>query len=258
MFARVLKSVGVCALFAVVLGTNPQAHAGGKNSAKEILAKATKAYGGAKKLKGYHAFEASGKGVFYGMGKGIKYQGEWKGEGLRSRMKITMQFGDETINFHEVVGKKKGWTKAPGVGVKEMTKVEFQDKVEGNYIGGLVPRILVEKEGFKFTSAGSIQVMGKDALGVKVSKKGRPDVTLYFDPKTYLLVKTERSGTNPKSGNEYSEEVYYSNYKKFDGIPQATKIRVDHDGKVFVTAEFSEVRPAKSLAKSTFAKPKAN
>ncbi|MGF1579400.1 MAG: hypothetical protein ACFCD0_08565 [Gemmataceae bacterium] len=255
MFASVLKSGGICALMLVLVGLNPSSQAGQNDSPKVILAKVTKAYGGVNKLKRYQGYEASGKGVFYGMGNPIKYQGQWKGEGARSRMSITMQFGDQTIQLVEVVGNKTGWTKLTGLGVKEMTKVEFKEKFESNYVGGLVPRILVESKGFEFNSAGSIQVKGKDAIGLQVLKKGRPDATLYFDPKTALLVKTERPGVDPKGGNEFTEEVYYSNYKEFNGIPVATKIQVDHDGKLFVKAEFSNFQVTQSLDKKTFERP---
>jgi hypothetical protein len=66
-----------------------------------------------------------------------------------------------------------------------------------------------------------IKIDGRAAVGVEVTytvpnKQFTPLLKMYFDKETHLLVKL--------GGNVfYYQPIYYSDYKKFDGIPIAQK-----------------------------------
>ena len=97
---------------------------------------------------------------------------------------------------------------------------------------------------------------GKDAVGVRVEHKGRRDVSLFFDKKTGLLLKTETRGKGPMAGDsEFTAETLYDDYRKVDGFPVAHKVTVKRDGKLFFVSENSDVKLAEKLDDSTFEKP---
>ena len=50
-------------------------------------------------------------------------------------------------------------------------------------------------------------------------------------------------------------ETYYSDYKDFDGVKQATKMLIHHDGERFMELEISEYRFPESIADDEFARP---
>ena len=81
-------------------------------------------------------------------------------------------------------------------------------------------------------------------------------MSLFFDKKTGLLLKTETRSKDPMAGdNEYTAETLYDDYKKVDGFPVAHKVTVKRDGKLFFASENSDVRLAEKLDDSTFEKP---
>jgi hypothetical protein len=97
------------------------------------------------------------------------------------------------------------------------------------------------------------KVNGEPAAGVKVSSKGRPDVKLYFDKKSHLLVKAERQAA--EAGETALHEETYGGYKEFDGLKLPTKVMRSVGGKkVSDTTEAGYKFPDK-VEEGTFAKP---
>jgi hypothetical protein len=76
----------------------------------------------------------------------------------------------------------------------------------------------LKDKGFEFSLVGSVTVDGKDAVGVRVSCKGRPDVNLFFDKKTGLAIKSERRARDPMTNTEYTAESIYRDHKAFQGV----------------------------------------
>jgi broad specificity phosphatase PhoE len=79
---------------------------------------------------------------------------------------------------------------------KEREKITeyFEQEMEtAAYVDEEVSRLLplLEDKKFELTSLPEATVLGKPAVGVNVRAKGKPDVKLYFDKQSSLLVKTE-------------------------------------------------------------------
>src|SRR5262249_31340150 len=77
----------------------------------------------------------------------------------------------------------------------------------------LVP--LLEDPGFTLTALGEAKVEGRAALGVKVAFKGRPDLSLYFDQESGLLVKYDYrlQGAGGPKGDGALEETVLRDYR---------------------------------------------
>ena len=94
----------------------------------------------------------------------------------------------------------------------------------------------------------------KAAVGLRISREGFRDVSLYFDKTSHLLLKSE---INVKDGgNEVLQEIYYSGHKLIDGVQHAHKWSAKRDGKPFVDVEFTEITVhQQKLDDSIFDKP---
>ena len=103
--------------------------------------------------------------------------------------------------------------------------------------------------------AGELLVSDKAAVGVKVSAKGRRDVTLYFDKTTFLVVRYDMVVKDDGSGREVTQESYNAEFKDVQGTKQAAKFVVKRDGKLFLEGEVTEMTISESLGDGVFVKP---
>ncbi len=110
---------------------------------------------------------------------------------------------------------------------------------------------------YTFSAVGEAKVKDVDAVGVRVSKKGMRDVTLWIDKKTHQLVKTEFRGKEPPyfQGAEINMERYASGYKKVAGLLMPARIEMHYDGKKAIDLEVVEIRTHERLDETLFAKP---
>ena len=81
----------------------------------------------------------------------------------------------------------------------------------------------------------------------------KPDVTLFFDKQTSLLVKCETRLTDPNN-KEITVEFSYSDFKDVDGVKHPMKIKFKAEGGEF-GIEISEIQPKDKVDDSEFAKP---
>jgi hypothetical protein len=195
-----------------------------EDDAKTILEKAIKAHGGAEAL--------------------TKYKG--------ARMKATVKV-DELGGIESIVNGDKFVFKINGMEFK-LDNIKDSLKEAGHMIEvlHLVP---LRDKSYELSVVGDVQVQGKPAIAVRVSKKDCRDITICFDKETYLTVKTERRATEPMSGMEYVEERILLEYQKIDGMPAPKKIVVNRDGKKYVEGEVIEMKFLESIDASEFPVP---
>ena len=110
-------------------------------------------------------------------------------------------------------------------------------------------------KGVKLSALGEIKVNDQAAVGVRVSRKGRRDVSVYFDKKTGLTVKTERRTIDLQSDQEITEERIVTEYQKLDGVPHPKKMTINRDGKKFLDAEILELKEFDKLDEGMFKVP---
>lgn len=225
--------------------------------ARALLAKAFKAHGGADALAKYKANVVTFKGTFHGMGAAIPMSGTISSEGPdKVKADIDVEAGGQTFKVVNVVAGSKGWAKVPGMDTKDMTKDELaegREQAHAGWVATLAP--LVAGKGYTFATTGEQLVNEKPALGVRVSAKGKRDVTLYFDKTTNLLVRYETVVKDEGSGREVAQESLLSAYKDVQGTKQAAKFVVNRDGKLFLEGEATEISISETLGDGVFVKP---
>jgi hypothetical protein len=89
-----------------------------------------------------------------------------------------------------------------------------------------------------------------------VEHKDRPTISLYFDKKTGLMVKTQRKAKSPEMEfKEVNQETFLTGYKDFGGVKMATKILIKREGKKYIEAEITDFKFSDKAKKGTFDKP---
>jgi hypothetical protein len=113
---------------------------------------------------------------------------------------------------------------------------------------------LKDKE-FELAPLGEIKVNDKPAVGIKVSSKGKKDVSMYFDKESGLMSKFDHRTKDAQTGQEVAEERIILEYQDVDGMKSAKKVLVNRDGKKFTEAEVLEVKLLDKVDDSEFVKP---
>lgn len=207
--------------------------------AKATVEKAVKAAGWEKQPANKTWSE---KGVFHFGGQKIEYTADWWHGGpdkLRFDFKGKLMGGD--LDLSAATGGTKSW-QALGDKSEEMP-AEKATYTQGQayllWVYSLTP--LLEDKAFTLKPAAGIKVDGQETVGVSVSRKDRPTVTLYFDAGTGLPAKAEATVKNEFDGwKEVSDETYFSGWKEGEGKRKVpVKLKVVRGGETMIECEQS-------------------
>lgn len=246
VLAAVLTAVVVCA-----------APARAADTAKDVLEKAVKAHGGAELLTKNKAGQLKAKGKLSIPGVGdvdftqeasFMLPDKFK-EGLEMTIMgqniSVLTISDGTTVSIEAAGQK--------IEASDAIKDSIKDAIHVLAIGTLVGPARDKK--YELSLIGESKVDDAAVVGVRVSMKGKKDVSLYFDAKTHLMLKMEYRTTDPMSGNEFNEERIMKDYKKdADGNMTPHKLTVLRDGKKFLEADVTEFKHLEKLPDAEFKK----
>ncbi len=160
----------------------------------------------------------------------------------------------KTTRFVKVINGKRGWTMQDGR-VREMTAEQMAETRQTFYHKHLDTTLLPLKDKeAELAGLGESSVEGRPAVGLRVRRPGRPDLKLYFDKETKLLLKSEMTARG-RDGKGTRLEHVYSDYQDFDGIKLARKLKRFADGKPVGEVELVEFRPRAILERHVFERP---
>ena len=171
--------------------TREQAETG--ENPRKIIQRAVKAAGGGKNLRKFRKAKFTEKGTYYGMGDGVEYTGKYA---VEFPNKFHMEI--EGV-FTMVLNGKKGWVKMAGE-VKEMDPKQRRVMMSNHRVGWIMQLypLLSKKTKFELTAIDGVPVDKRPTVGVKVTRKFYPEVKLYFDKESGLLVKcVNKTRTEP-------------------------------------------------------------
>jgi hypothetical protein len=233
----------------ILLSTTGNGFSEEKEAARELIQKAITAAGGEAALAKHQAMTWKEVGTYHGMGNPLPYTGLYAAQFPDYfRMEI------EGV-FTSVYAKDKGWTRM-GDTVKEMTKEELAAQQSDHRAGWIASVLPLKDKAFTLVSLGEVKVGDQPALGVKVTREGYPEVKLYFDQKSHLLLRSVYPTKAAEEGfKDTTMEVSFSNFKKIDGATVPTKIVINRGGKVFVETEIQDLKAVGKLDPKVFGKP---
>jgi hypothetical protein len=245
MRLRLLVPLVVC------LGLVPAGTALGQEDARAILDRAIKAHGGEDKLSSLPAGRIKTKGKLVGAG-GLEFTQDaaYQLPG-KVREEVTLEVNGKQIKILTVINGAKVSITADGkkVPLTDAIKEAIRDATVLLQVHQLVP---LKAKGYELSSLGETKVNDKPAVGIRVSRKGKRDVNLFFDKKSGLLAKMERQTVEPMSGQEFTEERLFLEYSKADGLSVPKRVVVNRDGKLYAEVEVTEAQYLKSIDDSEF------
>jgi hypothetical protein len=242
----------------LVLGLVGIGRADEGKDARALLDRAIKAMGGEKVLAAEGSLAGKSKGNVVVNNVKMPASNEWTVQGT-DRLKWTTEvtINDKPVNITLGLDRGKGWLQAGDAKAGDFPKDYLPAFVKAFAGLRLVETLLpLRDKGVKLSSLGEIKVDDKPAVGLKVARKGQPDLDLYFDKETNLPVEARMRLKDAGSGSEDVEYVgRFTDYKKIAGRMHFTKLKVERDGKVVVDMERSDIKVGEKLDDATFARP---
>jgi hypothetical protein len=198
----------------------PPAAARAEEAPRAVIERAVKALGGEEVLKRRVGVRMKLKGKFFlpdGPAQAFPLEGETLTQpGPRSRLTFHIDVVGNKVDAVIVLDGANSWQSAYGrvqdLGPEErksMSIFTYADRVTS-----LLP--LLKDKGFTLTALGEENVEGRPAVGLKVSSKDRPDIHLYFDKESGLLVKYAYRSRSLGTQKEQLHETILSDYRRLD------------------------------------------
>lgn len=220
---------------------------------RAVIDKAIIAVGGETKLAKFKAQSCIDKGTVYiregniGRPYAQKHTVQWP---LQSR------YDGVVSEYTTVLNGDKGWIKGSN-GTEEMSPDLLGLYKDGQYARWVAYRLPLKDKGFTFSPVDESQIDNLDAIGVRVSRKNHPDINLFFDKQSGLLVKNKYITTFTQDDNvvNMNVEELYADYCEVEGVKIPMKIVTKRDGKVWRESSFTDVILLDALDDNVFAKP---
>jgi len=92
-------------------------------------------------------------------------------------------------------------------------------------------------------------------VGIKVTREGKRDVSMFFDKKTGLLTKVTSRVIDEFSKKEVTQDVVMTGYRDKDGVKVFDKMSILLDGKELLVEEMSDQKMLEKVDEKMFAKP---
>jgi hypothetical protein len=223
--------------------------------ANQVLDKAIKALGGQEKLAKASAFSVKAKGKITMEGNDNDFRAESIVEGIdRFRSSFEGEFNGNPVKAMTVLSGDKGWRKFGEV--QEMDADAVKNEKRRIYLMVAPTKILpLKTAGFKLGSVTEEKVGNNPAVTIKATGPDGKDFTVSFDKESGLPVRLVATVAG-WMGEEFVQEVLYSDYKEFDGIKEPTKVTVKRDGEPFISEQITEFKVLDKVPAETFAEPR--
>jgi hypothetical protein len=244
-----MRFKGVVLLAVTCLIAPDNVRAADRDKALAVVEQAIKAHGGAKALTKAQMRSRTAQGILALAGNTPFTAEEIVSLPHRSRSELVVGRNRQVL----VLNGDKGWVLPAGGAVQEMTKELLAESREESYVWWLMTLVPLQKKEFELKPLADAKVNDRAAAVVKVSSKGHPDATLFFDKKTGLLVKISRRVT--RAGLPIDKEYFYADHKDFDGAKLPVKELRTINGKKEVEVRFTACKLLSKIDDTTFGKP---
>jgi hypothetical protein len=235
-----------------VLGLGGRARAADNKDCKAVLDKAIKALGGEENLSKVKAVHWKTKGKITLNGEDNEFTTTATVQGLdHYRSEFEGEFGGNTVKGVTVLAKDKGWGQFGGE-TRELDENALANEKRRVYLQVLPMTLLpLKHENFKLEAAEEKAVVGRLAVGLKITPPDGKDFTMFFDKESGLPVQLVAKVVG-FMGEEFTQETTFADYKKFAGIKKATKVSSTRDGEKFIESQITEFKVLDKVDPKTF------
>jgi hypothetical protein len=220
--------------------------------ALRTVEQAIAAHGGSEQLAKLKHVSYSAKGSMFA-GDMLKPMSREAQLALPDKCRWTFEITGTPLKMVFVVNGTKGWQMSQGASEPMGGPLleELTEQSNALALGQLLP--LRDNKVVTLATLPEAKVGGEPAVGVRASRKGFPDVDLYFDKKTGLLSKLGYKGK--EAGRVVLKEVEYSKYKSVDGLMVPGKLAERMEGKPTFELTVEKYAFPEKFPDATFEKP---
>ncbi len=218
-------------------------------AALALVERAVKAQGGAEGLARAAVAVRAGRGIL-ALGAAVPFTSE---EVLNLPSQLRVRLDVNKMQMVRVLNGDKGWQQSAGGQTLELARDRLGEVQEEAYVWWLVTLAPLLKDGFDLDVLPEVKVDGRPAAGIKVSARGRPDASLYFDKESGRLVKIARRAR--ETGVEVEKAYFYSDYKDVDGVKVPHKEVTTVNNRKFSEVQYTEYRFLRRSDESAFVRP---
>lgn len=221
---------------------------------REIVDQAIQAHGGSDFLTKTKAMTQSAKGKvsIHGVDVDAEREGKWA---LPDRVSwsIDISFGGQKKRTLHVLNGLSGWRMIDANPPEELNANLFDTVSDETHVYWLSTIAPLTRKELTLAAAKGTPVNGQPTNAVKVSQPGKPEVTLFFDQRSGLLVKAAFRGRDVTGLVE--KEFVFSDHKEVSGIKLPMKELDYHKSLRMGEWTIKEYRFVDKLEPSTFKKP---
>jgi hypothetical protein len=171
----------------------------------------------------------------------------------RSKSVQKGEIDGQKVSMTIVLKGDQAWMNVNGQ-VEDLDKQMIASMKEDLYAGEVSLLLPLKQKEYQLSVLAEEKVNGHSAAGVKVVSKGRPDVLLYFDKESGLLVKCVRQVPDG-TGGQVTQEEFFSEYKETDKVKLPRKLMTFADGKKIAEGTIDEVQFLQKIEEKEFDKP---
>lgn len=226
--------------------------------ATPIVEKAIKAVGDEKKQRQMQGFTVDDRTKFEVNDQKIEITGTWSFLGVdKARGDLSANVNGNIVNVVLLVHEKQAWLQNTADGKNNPLPEDVVKFIAPNFSAlRLVQRpALLLNPAFKLEPLGELKIDDRTTVGVKASRKGHPDVEIYYDKMTFLPAGMTLRVREPMEENEAEYCYRFSNYREAQGLQQFTKMIFLRNGEQRYEKSLENPRFAADLNKNLFAKP---
>jgi hypothetical protein len=241
------RRLGTVLALALVVGVGGAVRATAAPEATAVLDKAIQALGGAEKLGKVKAVSWTAKGTLSVMSMDFQFTSQSTVQGLDyAKLGFEGDFGGQQIKAMTVLAGAKGWREFGGQRM-DLDRASLASEKQNVYLD-LVPMLILPLKGkeFKLGAVSEESIGGKPAVTIKATGPDGKDFTISFDQGSGLPIR-EVAKVLDFMGEEFTQEVTFSEFRPMGGIQVATKVQAKRNGEKFIeqqVTEFKVVEPA--------------
>jgi hypothetical protein len=222
-----------------------------EHAARAILDKAIKAMGGEERLSRIKACTVKGKGTIVVDGDDVPFTFQTTARGIEQyRSTYEGMAGGEKFTGAIVIDGNKGWRKHNDQ-VENLEGKELENEKRKAYLD-VVPVLLtlLKGKGFKLASAEE----DKTTTGIRATGPDGKEFTIRFDKDSGLPIRMSGEVVD-ESGDEFTQETTFEDYREFDGIKVAIRSSIKKDGERYIEVEEMAFKAIDAVKPGTFAEP---
>lgn len=224
-------------------------------ASRAVIDKAIEAHGGEKLLAKFKGATSKLKGTIQINGAAVEFTGELSTQDVHlQRIAISFVLDGQSISFVSVLNRDQGWLKINN-DTLDMSAEQLAESKEQGYSGWVATLVPLKDKAFKLAPFGEIEIGGRKAVGVNVTREGHRPINLFFDQETFRLVRSESRVRDDATAQEVTEEATFSEYKAVEGTQHPMKIAIKRDGKPYANIEVTELKLSEKLDDSLFVRP---